>query len=65
MNINSDNILLIGSILLLISIVAGQTSGRLGVPTLIFFLVVGVLAGSEGIGGIAFDNPRLHSSLVL
>jgi potassium/hydrogen antiporter len=59
MNITSDNILLIGSILLLVSIVAGQTSSRFGVPTLIFFLIVGVLAGSEGIGGIAFDNSQI------
>jgi potassium/hydrogen antiporter len=59
MNITSDNLLLIGSILLLVSIVAGQTSSRFGVPTLIFFLIVGVLAGSEGIGGIAFDNPQI------
>jgi cell volume regulation protein A len=29
------------------------------VPTLIFFLIVGVLAGSEGIGGIHFDNAAL------
>jgi potassium/hydrogen antiporter len=59
MNITSDNILFIGSLLLLISIMAGQTSSRFGVPTLIFFLIVGVLAGSEGIGGIAFDNPQI------
>jgi cell volume regulation protein A len=56
MFINADNIFLIGSILLLISIIAGKTTNRLGVPTLIFFLVVGMLAGSEGIGGIYFDN---------
>ena len=55
MFIEADNILLIGS-LLLISIVAGKTTNRLGVPTLIFFLIVGILAGSEGIGGIYFDN---------
>jgi cell volume regulation protein A len=57
MNITSENILLIGSILLLISILVGKTTNRLGVPTLIFFLLVGILAGSEGIGGIRFDNP--------
>lgn len=59
MTINIDNILLIGSILLFISILAGKTSFRLGVPTLIFFVIVGMLAGSEGIGGINFNNPRL------
>ena len=56
MSIVTGNILLIGSILLLISIIAGKTIRRLGVPTLIFFLVVGMLAGSEGLGGIYFDN---------
>ena len=54
-----ENILLVGSLLLLVSIVAGKTSSRFGVPTLILFLIVGVLAGSEGIGGIYFDNPRI------
>lgn len=52
-------IILVGSLLLLISILAGKTSYRLGVPTLVLFLAVGVLAGSEGIGGIAFDSPIL------
>jgi potassium/hydrogen antiporter len=56
MFIEIGNILLIGSVLLLISVLAGKTTSRLGVPTLIFFLIVGVLAGSEGIGGIHFDN---------
>jgi cell volume regulation protein A len=59
MFIQTGNILLIGSILLLVSIIAGKTIRRLGVPTLIFFLVVGMLAGSEGIGGIYFDNATL------
>ena len=59
MSIETDNILLVGSLLLLISVVAGKTTGRLGVPTLIFFLIVGILAGSEGIGGIKFDNAEV------
>jgi cell volume regulation protein A len=45
--------------LVLISVIAGRTIRRLGVPTLIFFLIVGILAGSEGIGGIHFDNAGL------
>jgi cell volume regulation protein A len=56
MFIEAGNILLIGSLLLLLSVLAGKATTRLGVPTLIFFLIIGVLAGSEGIGGIHFDN---------
>jgi potassium/hydrogen antiporter len=59
MNIDPGNILLIGSILLLVSIIAGKTIRRFGVPTLILFLIVGILAGSEGIGRIHFDNPSI------
>lgn len=59
MNITAENILLIGSLLLFISILAGKTSYKFGVPTLIFFLIVGMLAGSEGLGGIYFDDPKL------
>lgn len=58
MNITIENILLIGSILLFISIIVGKTSYRFGVPTLLLFLAIGMLAGSEGIGGIRFDNPQ-------
>jgi len=59
MAINADNIILIGAIMLLISVLAGRAIDKLGVPTLIFFLIVGILAGSEGIGGIYFDNAAL------
>ena len=58
MDITTENVLLIGSVLLLISILAGKTSYKFGVPTLILFLSVGILAGSEGIGGIYFDDPQ-------
>ncbi|CAM4015271.1 potassium/proton antiporter [Gillisia hiemivivida] len=59
MNLTIENILLIGSILLLISILAGKTSYKFGVPTLLLFLAIGMLAGSDGIGGIRFDDPKL------
>ena len=58
MTITTENILLIGSILLFISLIAGKTSFKFGVPVLIFFIAIGMLAGSEGIGGIYYDNPK-------
>jgi potassium/hydrogen antiporter len=58
MTLTTENILLIGSILLFISLIAGKTSYKFGVPVLILFLGIGMLAGSDGIGGIYFDNPK-------
>ena len=46
----AENTLLIGSILLFVSIVVGKTGYRFGVPTLLLFLVVGMLFGSDGLG---------------
>lgn len=54
-----DNILLLSSLLLILSIVASKTSYRLGVPALLTFLVLGMLAGSEGPGQIQFNDPQL------
>lgn len=59
MTITTENILLIGSVIVFISVLAGKTSFRIGVPTLIFFLAIGMLAGSEGIGKIPFDDPGI------
>jgi potassium/hydrogen antiporter len=59
MNLTLENILLIGSLLLGVSIIAGKTSYRLGVPTLVLFVIVGMLAGSEGFGGINFNDPGI------
>jgi len=54
-----DQIILVSSILLIIGIVSSKFSTRLGLPVLVLFLLVGMLAGSEGIGRIAFDNYAL------
>lgn len=59
MILTSENILLIGSLLLLISLIVGKASFRFGVPTLLLFLAVGMLAGTDGIGGIEFENPKI------
>lgn len=58
MTLTTENILLVGSILLFISVIAGRTFHKYGIPILILFLGIGVLAGSEGIGGIYFNNPK-------
>ncbi len=44
------------AVLVLVSIIANKVSGRLGLPALLIFIIVGMLAGSEGPGGITFDN---------
>ena len=56
---NSSTSILVAGALLLLSIVGSKASGRLGVPGLLLFLGVGMLAGSDGPGGIAFDNYQL------
>jgi cell volume regulation protein A len=58
MTLSIENILLLGSLLLFISIVASKTSFKLGIPALILFLIVGMLAGSDGPGGIYFNDPK-------
>lgn len=59
MNLTIENILLVGSLLLFVSVIVGKTSYKFGVPTLLLFLAIGMLAGSDGIGGIGFDNPQI------
>ncbi len=54
-----DQLALIAALLLILGIVSSKFSARLGMPVLVLFLGLGMLAGSEGIGGIEFDNYTL------
>ena len=54
-----EHLIFAASILLLLAVLAGKVSGRVGIPPLLLFLAIGMLAGSEGLGGIYFDNPWL------
>lgn len=58
-----EMILLIAALLLFLSVVASKVSDRFGVPVLLLFMTIGMLAGSEGLGGIDFNDPRLTQSL--
>ncbi len=53
---------LAAGLLLLASVLASKTSARFGVPSLLLFLGVGMLAGSDGIVGIEFDDFELARS---
>lgn len=63
MTVSAENVLLLGSLLLFLSILASKTSFQLGIPSLILFLVVGMLAGSDGPGGIFFNDYKIAQLL--
>ncbi len=58
-----ETLLLGGALLLTLSVLASRISSRFGVPTLLIFLGIGMLAGSEGPGGIEFDNYPLSFAI--
>ena len=54
--------LLIGGLVLLASIVATRAADRVGLPSLLLFLLVGVIIGNDGLG-LDFDDVQLASDL--
>lgn len=57
MHLVPESLLIAGSFLLFLSIVITKLSTRLGIPALIIFLLVGMVAGHEKLGNIDFHNP--------
>jgi cell volume regulation protein A len=54
----ANQALLVGALLLLVSILASALSHRIGMPVLLLFLLVGMLAGEDGPLGIEYDDYR-------
>ncbi|MDR2811235.1 MAG: potassium/proton antiporter [Tannerellaceae bacterium] len=55
---HSEVVLLIASVILFFSLFAGKAGFRFGLPSLLIFLGVGMLFGSDGMG-IQFSNPDM------
>lgn len=51
-----ESLLMGAAVLLLVSVISSKATGKLGVPALLVFVAIGMLAGSEGPGGIYFDD---------
>ncbi len=58
MSLNFDFFVLIGSVLLFFSLIAGKTGYKYGVPTLLLFLFIGIISGSGGLG-LQFSSPDI------
>lgn len=54
-----EQLILLTSILILLGIFSSKLSARLGLPMLVMFLFIGMLAGEDGIGQIAFNNVNV------
>jgi len=58
-----ENILLWAAALIFVSVISSKLSYKFAVPVLLLFLAIGMLAGSEGIGKVYFDNASLATSI--
>lgn len=58
-----DKVLLLTAVLMILGILSSKFSARLGLPVLVLFLGLGMLAGSEGVGRIPFTDYRLAHAI--
>jgi potassium/hydrogen antiporter len=61
--VSDYELILVAGLLLAAGLAAAKAADRLRVPGLLLFLALGMLAGSEGIGGVEFDDAELTRTL--
>ncbi len=54
-----DVYIAVSGLLLMLCVFANKVSDRVGIPSLLLFLGIGMLTGVDGIGGINFQDSRL------
>lgn len=58
-----NGVILVGALLVLFGVASSKFSARLGVPALVVFIGLGMLAGSEGVAGLEFENYTLANGI--
>ncbi|MFA6350520.1 MAG: potassium/proton antiporter [Candidatus Omnitrophota bacterium] len=58
-----ESILFLVAGLIFVSVISSKLSHRFAIPVLLLFLGIGMFTGSEGIGGIYFNNPQMAKSI--
>ena len=61
-DISSGNLILLVSFLMFVAILMAKVGTKFGVPTMLLFLILGMLAGEDGIG-VRIDEPRVAEFL--
>ena len=62
MQISTELMLLVGSVLFFISMLVGKAGSKYGVPVLLLFLIVGMVFGSDGFG-LQFENVQVAQTI--
>ncbi|WP_444684720.1 potassium/proton antiporter [Alkalicoccus luteus] len=54
-----DTYLILSAFILISGVLAAKFSNRVGLPSLVLFILLGMLVGSDGLGIVYFDSPEL------
>jgi len=59
----TNTLVFLAAFILIAGVLAAKFSTRLGVPSLVLFILVGMIIGSDGFGFIYFDNPQMAQTI--
>lgn len=62
MNLESDNLLLLASVLIFVAILVTKVGSKLGAPSLLLFLLLGMVVGEDGLG-LRFEDYEMAESI--